>query len=134
MGCAQVACMDSFVRRRSFTPIGQDLAQRAWTMHSAEHPAPGARGSISLRVDGRTRRLIDETAAVLGKKRTEFMIESARQQAIDVGLDQRLSMLDDDRYHTFVQAPDSPPASGPKLWSLLRRVLAWQGRPQYPSC
>lgn len=88
-------------------------------------PAPDAKGSINLRIETHTRRLIDDAAAVLGKTRTEFMIESARQQAIDVLLDQRLFVLDPDRYEAFARALDHPPAPGPKLRALLRRVPAW---------
>ncbi|MBP0652344.1 DUF1778 domain-containing protein, partial [Mycobacterium tuberculosis] len=52
------------------------------------------KGSINLRIETNTRQLIDDAAAVLGKTRTEFMVESARRQAIDVLLDQRLFVLD----------------------------------------
>jgi uncharacterized protein (DUF1778 family) len=84
------------------------------------------KGSINLRIETRTRQLIDDAAAILGKTRTEFMIESARRQAIDVLLDQRLFVLDSERYDAFMHALDNPPAPGPKLRSLLRRVPAWQ--------
>ncbi|MBV9433498.1 MAG: DUF1778 domain-containing protein [Hyphomicrobiales bacterium] len=93
----------------------------------AERPsASDTKGSINLRVETHTRRLIDDAAAILGKTRTEFMIESARRQAIDVLRDQRLFMLDSDRYDAFLHALDNPPAPGPKLRSLLRRVPRWR--------
>lgn len=93
----------------------------------AERSSGGdAKGSINLRIETHTRQLIDDAAAVLGKTRTEFMVESARRQAIDVLLDQRLFVLDVDRYDAFMHALDNPPAPGPKLRSLLRRVPAWQ--------
>lgn len=93
----------------------------------AERPAAtDAKGSINLRIEANTRQLIDDAAAVLGKTRTEFMVESARRQAIDVLLDQRLFALDDERYDAFVRALDNPPAPGPKLRALLRRVPAWR--------
>lgn len=88
--------------------------------------AADAKGSINLRIGADTRQLIDDAAAILGKTRTEFMIESARQQAVDVLLDQRLFTLDPKRYDAFLHALDNPPAPGPKLRSLLRRVPAWQ--------
>ena len=88
--------------------------------------AAGTKGSINLRIETQTRQLIDDAAAVLGKTRTEFMVESARRQAIDILLDQRLFVLDPDRYEAFVDALDNPPAPGPKLRSLLRRVPAWR--------
>ena len=40
-------------------------------------------------------------------------------------LDQRLFVLDPDRFDAFLDTLDNPPASGPKLRSLLRRVPAW---------
>lgn len=89
-------------------------------------PASEAKGSINLRIEAHTRQLIDDAAAVLGKTRTEFMIDSARREAIDVLLDRRLFSLDPDRYDAFLQALDNPPAPGPKLKSLLRRVPAWK--------
>jgi uncharacterized protein (DUF1778 family) len=84
------------------------------------------KGSINLRIEASTRQLIDDAAAILGKTRTEFMIETARRQAIDVLLDQRLFVLDSKRYDAFLHALDNPPAPGPKLRSLLRRAPAWQ--------
>ncbi len=84
------------------------------------------KGSINLRIETNTRQLIDEAAAALGKTRTEFMVESARRQAIDVLLDQRLFRLDDERYDAFLHALDNPPAPGPKLRALLRRTPAWR--------
>lgn len=88
--------------------------------------AADTKGSINLRIESRTRQLIDDAAAMLGKTRTEFMIDSARILAIDVLLDQRLFVLDSDRYDAFIDALDNPPAPGPKLRALLRRVPAWQ--------
>jgi len=84
------------------------------------------KGSINLRIEAHTRQLIDEAAALLGKTRTEFMIDSARALAMDVLLDQRLFMLDSDRHNAFIHALDNPPAPGPRLRALLRRVPAWE--------
>jgi uncharacterized protein (DUF1778 family) len=89
-------------------------------------PVADTKGSINLRIEANTRQLIDDAAAILGKTRTEFMIETARRQAIDVLLDQRLFALDAKRYDAFMHALDNPPAPGPKLRSLLRRAPAWQ--------
>lgn len=103
------------------------LSDGSGSVMIAERPsASETKGSINLRIETNTRQLIDDAAAILGKTRTEFMIESARREAIDVLLDQRLFVLDPDRYDAFMHALDSPPAPGPKLRSLLRRVPAWQ--------
>ncbi len=88
--------------------------------------APDPKGTINLRIEAHTRQLIDDAALVLGKTRTEFMIDSARRQAIDVLLDQRLFALDDARYDAFVHALDTPPAPGPRLHALLGRTPVWE--------
>jgi uncharacterized protein (DUF1778 family) len=99
----------------------------AGTVTVAERPsAADTKGSINLRIEAHTRQLIDDAAAVLGKTRTDFMIDSARKVAIDVLLDQRLFVLDPERYDAFVYALDNPPAPGPKLRSLFRRAPAWE--------
>jgi uncharacterized protein (DUF1778 family) len=84
------------------------------------------KGSISLRIETHTRQLIDDAAAVLGKTRTEFMIDVARQQAVNVLLDQRLFMLDSQSFDAFASKLDNPPEPGPRLNALLRREPAWQ--------
>jgi uncharacterized protein (DUF1778 family) len=95
-------------------------------MVAERSPYSDRKGSINLRIETHTRQLIDDAAAILGKSRTEFMVESARREAIDVLLDQRLFALDPERYDAFMHALDNPPAPGPKLRSLLRRVPAWR--------
>ncbi len=98
-------------------------------MQSNLHPKTSLdpKGSINLRIEVQTRRLIDDAAAVLGKTRTEFMVDSARTRAVDVLLDQRLFVLDDAAFDSFVAALDNPPAPGPKLRALMRRTPAWAG-------
>jgi uncharacterized protein (DUF1778 family) len=95
-------------------------------MVAERSPDSDRKGSINLRIETHTRQLIDDAAAILGKSRTEFMVESARREAIDVLLDQRLFALDPERYDAFMHALDNPPAPGPKLRALLRRVPAWR--------
>lgn len=88
--------------------------------------APAQKGSINLRIETSTRTLIDEAATLLGKTRTEFMIDTARRQAIDVLLDRRLFTLEGAAYDAFVQALDDPPAPGPKLRALMARKPVWE--------
>ena len=102
------------------------MKQDSLSLERQTAPLAETKGSINLRIEANTRQLIDDAAAILGKTRTEFMIDSARRQAIDVLLDQRLFVLDTDRYDAFMYALDNPPAPGPKLRSLLSRVPAWQ--------
>lgn len=103
-----------------------DSASSATAAVAARATVSDNKGSINLRIESSTRRLIDDAAAILGKTRTEFMIESARLQAVDVLLDQRLFSLDPARYDAFMSALDNPPAPGQKLRALLNRTPAWQ--------
>lgn len=106
--------------------VGHSSIPSVATPGFARRSPAGPRGSINLRIESETRRLIDDAAALLGKTRTEFMIETARQQAIDVLLDRRLFALGPDQFDAFARALDDPPRPGPKLRSLLRRAPAWQ--------
>jgi uncharacterized protein (DUF1778 family) len=118
-----VVHFDPMKKDRSPSPDRLDVA----TVEVADRSLrANAKGSINLRIETQTRQLIDDAAAVLGRTRTEFMVESARKVAIDVLLDQRLFVLDPERYDAFVHALDNPPAPGPKLRSLLRRSPAWE--------
>ena len=81
--------------------------------------------TINLRIEPRTRDLIDAAADVVGKSRTEFMVESARLHATDVLLDQRLFVLEPKQFDEFVAALDNPPPAGPKLKALMKRKPLW---------
>ncbi len=91
-----------------------------------KNDALAERGTISLRIEARTRKLIDDAAAAMGKTRTEFMIETARKEAIDVLLDRRLFSLEAHSFSEFIQALDNPRPPGPKLRGLMKRVPAWK--------
>lgn len=86
----------------------------------------GSAGSISLRVPAPTLDLITSAAAVAGKSRTEFMLESARREAIDVLLDQRIFELDSERYDAFLRILDNPPPPNEKLKRLLATKAPWE--------
>jgi uncharacterized protein (DUF1778 family) len=86
----------------------------------------GEKTSINLRVSKKVRMLIDTAAAVVGKSRTEFMLESARQHAIDVLLDQQLFVLDAEQYAAFERALANPPPPNAKLRQLLASKAPWE--------
>jgi uncharacterized protein (DUF1778 family) len=81
---------------------------------------------INVRVSRILRELIDRAADVVGKSRSEFILESARTQAIDVLLDQRLFSLDADRYNAFIAALEAPPAPNEKLRQLMASKAPWE--------
>lgn len=89
--------------------------------------APARRStSINLRITDATRDLIDSAAAALGKSRTEFMLESAREHAIGVLLDQRMFALDEKQFAAFAAALDRPPRPNQDLKKLLAAKSPWE--------
>lgn len=81
---------------------------------------------INVRLPVKMRELIDSAAAVIGKSRTEFVLESARQHAIDVLLDQRLFSLDEEEYSAFLRALDEPPEPAERLRKLFKDRAPWE--------
>lgn len=84
------------------------------------------RAPINLRVPASARELIDRAAAIEGKSRTEFMLDSACRHARDVVLDQRLFVLDPDKYDALMRVLDNPPPPTQALKRLMRAPPPWR--------
>lgn len=82
--------------------------------------------NISLRIHRPLLDLIDNAADVVGKSRTEFVLESARKHAIDVLLDQRLFALPADQFEAFQRALDNPAEPTSKLRELMASKAPWE--------
>ena len=80
---------------------------------------------IHIRTHLKDRELIDRAAEAVGKSRSEFVIESARQQAQEVLREQRVFHLDATAWKTFMHELDAPPARNPKLNALLKKKSPW---------
>lgn len=81
---------------------------------------------VNVRLSRHSRDLIDEAAEVVGKTRSEFIVESARTHAIDVLLDKRLFSLAIEQYDAFLNALEAPPAPNEKLKKLMRAKALWE--------
>jgi uncharacterized protein (DUF1778 family) len=82
--------------------------------------------TIHIRAPRQTKELIEAAASSAGKSLSEFVLDSARKQAVDVLLDQRLFVLESDQYAAFMRALDNPPQAGAKLRALMKRRPLWQ--------
>jgi uncharacterized protein (DUF1778 family) len=87
---------------------------------------PKADTTITMRLPAQTRELIDRAAATVDKSRTEFVLESARQRAVDVLLDQRVFHLDEAESEAFAQALDNPPTPVEALRQLFKSRAPWE--------
>ena len=85
-----------------------------------------ARETINLRASAEQKALIDRAAARLGKSRTEFMLDSARDAAENALLDQRLFLLGEARYAEFVACLDAPIEPTDALRKLLSAPAPWE--------
>ena len=80
---------------------------------------------MSLRVDHKTRSLIDRAAEALGQTRTEFMLASARERATDILLSQSLFVLGGRDWTNFANALDEAPDANAELRTLLSKKAPW---------
>lgn len=82
--------------------------------------------TINLRVPTSLRDLFDAAAEEVGKTRTQFLLDSARAQAIDVLLDKKVFKLDDASFAAFSAVLDQPPAPNEKLQGLFAKRFPWE--------
>lgn len=81
--------------------------------------------TINIRASAYTRDLIDRAASILGKTRSDFILETASERAKDVLLDQTLFALDNKQYALFIKALDEPALPNDKLKRLLAKKAPW---------
>ena len=79
--------------------------------------------NIHIRARSADRDLIDRAAEVLGKSRSDFVLDTARRGAEEVLRDQRVFELDATRWVAFMEALDNPPKSNPRLRGLFVPIL-----------
>ena len=82
--------------------------------------------SISLRMRGDQKAIIDRAAEVTGTSRTEFMLRASVREAQDALLDQRVFMLDAQEYDEFVAALDAPAKENVALQKLMQLKPRWE--------
>lgn len=82
--------------------------------------------AINLRALPEQRDLIDQAASLLGKSRSDFMLETACARAQAVVLDQVFFTLSEEKFSQFVAMLDAPPMPNPGLERLLARKPIWE--------
>ena len=81
--------------------------------------------AINLRALPEQRDLIDHAASLLGKNRSDFMLEAACERAQSVVLDQVYFTLDADKFRQFLDLLDAPPKPSPGLERLFALKAPW---------
>lgn len=85
--------------------------------------------TINLRALPQQLDLIDRAARLLGKNRSDFVLEAACDKARSVVLDQVFFRLDEDRLQQFNAMLDAPPATNPGLERLMAVKAPWSAGP-----
>lgn len=81
---------------------------------------------INLRALESQRNLIDKAAGLLGKNRSDFMLEIACREAENILLDQRFFMLREADFNTFMAILDAPVKDNPTLRKLMTHKTPWE--------
>lgn len=81
--------------------------------------------AINLRALPEQRDLIDRAASLLGKNRSDFMLEVACERAQAVVLNQVFFSLDDEKFQQFAALLDAPPKANSALERLMSVKAPW---------
>ena len=82
--------------------------------------------AINLRALPEQRDLIDHAASLLGKNRSDFMLEAACERAQSVLLDQVFFGLEADKCQQFIDMLDAPPSPNEGLERLRVVKAPWK--------
>ena len=81
---------------------------------------------INLRAQEAQRKLIDKAATILGKNRSDFMLETVCREAENILLDQCFFTLSGTDFNTFMKMLDAPVKDNPALCNLMKRKAPWE--------
>ena len=84
--------------------------------------------AINLRALPEQRALIDQAAQLLGKNRSDFMLDAACDRAQSVLLDQLFFSLDTSKFRQFMKLLDAPPARNAGLERLKAIKPPWRAK------
>jgi uncharacterized protein (DUF1778 family) len=82
--------------------------------------------AINLRALPEQRDLIDHAATLLGKNRSDFMLEAACERAQSVLIDQVFFSLDADQFQKFTAMLDAPQKPNAGLERLMAVKAPWE--------
>jgi uncharacterized protein (DUF1778 family) len=91
-----------------------------------ENLRSGGGVSINIRAKTKQRDLIDQAAQRLGRSRSDFMLDAACREAVDVLLDQAYFSVDADTFRKFRTLLERPLPPTDKLRRLLKTKAPWE--------
>jgi uncharacterized protein (DUF1778 family) len=114
----------------SFVAVNQEenkMARAALNnaLRQASRKVKDTREPLNMRVLPETRSLIDLAAKLLGKNRTDFVIDAARQAAQNALLDRTVIPINDKAHAAFVALLDASPQPNERLRKSLQTPAPW---------
>lgn len=81
---------------------------------------------IQIRANAGLKAVLTKAAALRGQKLSEFMLDSARREAEEAILDQRVFFLEPADHDRFLAVLDTPPEPSDALKKLMKRKPSWE--------
>jgi uncharacterized protein (DUF1778 family) len=90
-------------------------------------PAAGRKDDvIQIRASAETKAILNRAASLRGQKLSEFMLDSARRQAEETLLDQRIFFLEPKAHAQFLAMLDAPAVLSGAVRARLTRKAPWE--------
>ncbi len=80
---------------------------------------------LNIRIKPTTRNLIDRAAELLGKTRTDFMLEACQRRAEEVLLDRTVFTVSPEAYAEYLARLDAPAPSNERLERTMSTKAPW---------
>lgn len=81
---------------------------------------------IQIRTSAETKALLNQAATLRGQKLSEFVLDSARRQAEETLLDQRVFFLEPENHEQFLAMLDAPVMPSEEARRRLIRPVPWK--------
>jgi len=84
------------------------------------------RDTLNLRIKPEVRGMIDRAAALLGKNRTDFVLDAARRAAEDALIDRTIIRVSPEVHAEFLARLDAPPQPNERLRRTMQTPAPWE--------
>ena len=84
------------------------------------------RSTLNVRIKPEVRGLIDRAAQLVGKNRTDFVLDAARQAAEEALLDRTVWTVSPKAYAEFLARLDAPPQPNRRLQKTMQTPAPWE--------
>ena len=89
-------------------------------------PNKAKRDTLNIRIKPELRGLIDRAAELVGKNRTDFVLDAARGAAENALLDRTVFVVNPKTYAEFLARLDAPPRPNARLRRSLQTTAPWE--------